>query len=859
MDSATLRYVGALAVVVASLSACTGGSNSSSDTTQSSPPTTSPTQGQTIVTSVTIDSAVPKSVAGTVTNVLSPNDSSSSVDSVTISTGGVNGESVVIATDSNNKILLAAFTSSDTTTLSVESTALALVRFAIGQVPPGMTAAQLNDAIRAAADYGPLQTQIGLALAAGTPLAATPAVAQELSTVLSQVARSIGAPVSANAGGGKIPTNIAPALVAIPQVLPPLPVTVVQDALLHLLPIQITDTDALGQVYVRNSMPIEWRARSYDAISGAEMTSPSSPFKLKPNTGTWVPGTGGQNFNLSIEQDVITQRDTLTNIIVDALRFELQFFPDSCADTVLRSSVEAYIDLLAALPSDATTLKEFIKGYFTLDTAKGVLSECLKRATTSAFLSAVITFLDDVALIQGVASAAFLAAEIEYALKFWGDPAHMVGVCFDNTKKIANCAASFTFAPSNLVAAIGADLTTATTMTAMDNHNPPSPTGIPAWLIYAKTDTGGVIGLNTATGVATATGIGSGSVTVKDPSTDAKGTYSVSVVDPVLCPNPIDIDLQTGTTTSVLVTLSDSSIPNCGGEAVFAAPNTIWSVSDPTVASLSLSLLTKCPHGAASCGAVSGLTPGQTTLTVTNGVTGEAITAQINVTAQTYWRASYTFQQCSPVPADAYPPPPFAQFYWENPCIDSYPPSAQAIGQFFFDDSSPDVVLQSDIFQNGHRVGGSRTIMPLGFKSSNDTFAFSVPTSYSVTLFDGVASASGSRSFQFNVISRSPTAMSGTFTLNTLSGYYVLGLPDNDLNSSSAKNFRTISTVGTGTWSASRVFGKKPTPTMNGFDFCFIGNFGLLNNGATGPCNPKVAPSNCAQPLVPDSCVFGPQ
>jgi murein DD-endopeptidase MepM/ murein hydrolase activator NlpD len=235
-------------------------------------------------------------------------------------------------------------------------------------------------------------------------------------------------------------------------------------------------------------------------------------------------------------------------------------------------------------------------------------------------------------------------------------------------------------------------------------------------------------------------------------------------------------------------------------------------------------------------------------------------TENLTIAFQGYWQVKYSIDQSQCMQR----PPPYngipLDWAWEPPCSLAYPPvGAGDNGAFFFDDSSSDVTLEDDNSKTG---GRARAIMQMKkgfeFRSTNSSFQFSVDTAFTELVSaapDIFVSANGSRQFQFDVNNRTPTSLTGTFTVNTTSGYFFGAF-------ATADNFVTTGTTGSGSWSATLRAGPKPTPTLNGFDFCDNLNRGFYNNGLSPGCNPQVMPGTCAAgpggAAIINGCDFGP-
>ena len=212
------------------------------------------------------------------------------------------------------------------------------------------------------------------------------------------------------------------------------------------------------------------------------------------------------------------------------------------------------------------------------------------------------------------------------------------------------------------------------------------------------------------------------------------------------------------------------------------------------------------------------------------------------ITAPTsHWAGSFKTTSCTPLPADA-----DGNWVWEYPCNIHGPVYFSNGGYFYFDDSSSNVVF-GDIVGNIQNV---RRVLPLGWKSTDNTFSLSIPTTFNQMITDRevtrIITGSGNRTTSFTVLKRSTIALSGTYVVNTQSGYKAIN--------SASYDWRIIPTTASGTWTASLI--NSPTPTfMNGFDFCFLDNSAANQMTSFMQANPVLSPA-WATPYTTNGCRF---
>lgn len=246
---------------------------------------------------------------------------------------------------------------------------------------------------------------------------------------------------------------------------------------------------------------------------------------------------------------------------------------------------------------------------------------------------------------------------------------------------------------------------------------------------------------------------------------------------------------------------------------------------------------------------VKGISVGNARLTISDKMSGKTAAVDITVSPEieTHWAGTYKPSYCTPITSDngAF------QWYFENPC-NSMGPVFGGQGGFYFNDKSSKVIMEST--PSGYPV---RQIMDLGWKSTDDTFAFSISTGYRIRGAFSIADSSygheivtnGTRVTTFKVISRTPTLISGTFELTTISAYPSI------TSQYTVENWRTVNTVARGDWSAKRVDQPLPKTDMKGYDFCFYGGQAINQMTIDSLSNPYLLPG-WAGTFDQNACTF---
>lgn len=325
------------------LTACGGGGGAGGAATPgggsssggSSVPTVPPLATQSLT--VTIDSDVPSVAMANISALVTPLDSEPvGTANLTIPAISANPETVVVALDANNNMMLAAMVDSASSTISANSTAIALVRVALGTLPSSVTPAQANTAITGTADFSALVTQVNASLSAGSAPALSTTVAQAVVTVINDLnAANLVASAAARAH-----------IFAIaPTQLPGTPQPLITDALFSVTA-QSVDNDGTG-INATNSFPIQWTARTLQA--GVAITPVASPpinqtgdVQLLPQAiglgtlSSWIFNNGATfdilgygtysnptNFNVQIFQSNASNTANVENIVGSAIGFAL--------------------------------------------------------------------------------------------------------------------------------------------------------------------------------------------------------------------------------------------------------------------------------------------------------------------------------------------------------------------------------------------------------------------------------------------------------------------------------------------------------------------------------------------------------
>ncbi len=625
------------------LAACGGGGETLGGPNASAPPVVNLAS-----TTVTVESSVPVPVVNAIAEVVSPVDSGQISSPIQIiSTGG--HDSFVLALDAAGKIRLAAMSSGGPTTLNADSTALALVRMAIGTLPPGITASQVNQTIRGTAEFPALEILIQGALdITQAPLDSGPVV-QGVATSVRQAMSAIAALVA------PAPVSAGPSVLAFASqpVTTPLPFKIVSN-IASLFSVYVSSTGSGGSVNVVNASPLVWSAHSLDEIGRLIPSSSTEDGKvlLDSNTVTrslldkvhpWLgppavslPGNSEKGLDIVVEQTTLSHKKNLEEILQSAFATVVPInLGNECLNSVAKALHTAgSLDDLAKLTTfDA--VKDALLNARDGDDAEleGVIARCIpslspKRTEVGRFTRLVTKTLVRLAGVQAFDDAATLVAKVVLTATNWSLPPKAVAVCMgesglSSTPSIQNCAVEFTFENATPILAPNARFTPR--ITALTSGG--VPTGLPIGITYASSDlVEAVVTVVTPpnggrqTGELVANGVGSATITARDPFTNTSGQYTATVVRPRITPGVV----RMGVGQSMTLNLTDAN-----NQLVITDQSGIrWTSSDETRVALG-----PFSSGSTNTATIVARAPGRVTITVTNPVLLSPTTADVEVTA----------------------------------------------------------------------------------------------------------------------------------------------------------------------------------------------------------------------------------
>jgi hypothetical protein len=539
----------------------------------------------TVPATVRMDSSVPSSATAAITSIVSPLDSQAPGKPVFVPISANAGESLVLATDANNNIVLASLLTTTSVNLSATSTALALTRILMGALPATASGSQINAAIEATNEFPNLVSLVTAALAANTSAATSTEVFTSIGVVISQLPATVLATLSLE----KRPRVLA---AAAPVVQPS--ITTTQSNIVTTTAggtvigaVSISGASSDGGAEASNSTAIAWSLASA-TTSGQLLCAPGTPASTNdPDCAVLLPrtalltnasnalsggsvsteeiGGNGAAFNVTLEQNVVSKTANVSQIAEDIVQAILGIVsagtdapyaaciqsvteaflpPAQLSSLVLNTSTSAVISYLGEVILDPVNI---VKAYNSCPNVNVVqLPTGSNPLGPVSFTSALIQFIVGV---SEYAETQFLNGTIglgQVAVTTFGIPLEIsetdhffnfsgvVGVCeapMGQTLEISNCAASFTFsAPVITMAPNG---TFVPVLQALDING--NPTLTPADLVYSSPQNPSVINLNTSTGAVVAQPLPSGTttasatVTATEASTGINASYTVNV------------------------------------------------------------------------------------------------------------------------------------------------------------------------------------------------------------------------------------------------------------------------------------------------------------------------------------------
>jgi hypothetical protein len=631
---------------------------------------------------VTIDSSVPSSTTDNITSVVSAFDGQKLGVPVYVPVGAGGGETMVLAVDSNNNILLAALSTSTSINLSAKTTALALVRLLMGALSATASESQVDAGISATADFPNLVSLISAALAANTPPSTSPLVFASTETVFNQIPASLVATLAA-AHRSKVHAVLPVAQPSVVNV--PYNMITTRAAGQVIGVVAIADATQDGGVKIDNSTAIAWSVTTTDTFGTPICTS----LKTNPISGTCavtiprttlltnalngisggspssedLPGNGAA-FNVNLTQDTVSKTANVLQISEDFAQVFLTlasagetaaidpatatcisgvleglFPPTEVASLVLNPSASALGSYLKEVVFSPVSILKAVKkcpqiGVPTQPIGANPLGPVNWQSAVAQFILGVADqaeqeFLGGAQTIGNLAATTSgLPLEISEAqyYTFVKQLPITVGVCevkVGQVYDIADCTASLQFNPAVFTMASGSVYTP--TLQALNISGKATMT--PTDLVYSTpiSNVGApVISRDPTSGQVTALALPTGSasaqasVTVTQQSTGISANYTVTVTQATVL-KISPASPSVAVGSTIALTVSAS---DGSGNAISTPPSLAWASSDTTIATV-------------VGGVVTGVAAGSVTVTATDPVSKAFASTKVVVTAAT--------------------------------------------------------------------------------------------------------------------------------------------------------------------------------------------------------------------------------
>ena len=528
-------------------------------------------------TLVTVDPSVSSVSVASIVEVISPIGTGSLETQVPIATNTPTGQSLVLAVNRDDQIVLAAIVDSRETELSAVSTALALVRIAVGELPPGIVAADFDGVIRALPDFGHLVSIISEALERGEAPSTNPAVLDRIADVFRAMTNEpslTGSAVELSTQG------------IWDSPVPEVPYELVSDpGPSGLLSLRITSSSP-GWITLSNRMPIPWVVSTFTALRDSPEQQIESRIIAPSLLGSTIVTSSTYGFNLTVGQSPESRVWMARSLMLRTVKFGLSLVtPSNCADATLLAGLDAYVET----QSDGSwgDWLAYFDAFFSAQNLSSLLAKCPGPGLVSDFFKAMSPYLNALKITNGVFQGTGLAFEFTYAREFWNPADKKFGVCVSAQGAVVRCAAEYEFIfPSGSIfeadkscnAGISMAPGASVTPRIIGRDAAGDPTLVPSGLIYSS-DKPEVVLVDRDTGTMTAKIVGeSAVVTVTDLTSSpmAQGSCTVRVIVPRVSPSSATLKMPPADAADRRQTfrLTDEE-----GAEVLTPPGVIWQAS----------------------------------------------------------------------------------------------------------------------------------------------------------------------------------------------------------------------------------------------------------------------------------------
>jgi uncharacterized protein YjdB len=574
-----------LASLVLSLAACGGGGGGGSETaaapaSPTAPPAALPNVNAPAVSNgvvAALNPAVPAATRALVAQVVSPQGFVSPGGTLPAE-AGMQG-ALMLAIDADSNILLASSGAPPAEGMGARSTALVLVRLALGDLGGKVAASELETAIQNTAAFSSLVTLVDAQLARQSPPALSPQVLTGVQETVNQVLAAVATKL-------KLPTALLGGL-AQTRVESPYPYALKKPPAGFGLGSMAVSIDASR--FLRNSMPIAWTAWTED-LDGRELLPPgeTTGHVILPEGGllsqfvgagssTPLPSDNGRNdLNLVIGQSSLSRKQNFLAITKGVLNFALEGTP--CVSELAQEVMKAP-ELAAALEAPSMdTAMDYLRKFRADEVKWAVIKGCvLSRLGTEQTIHTIAGYLMNLTPMQ-VYDGFSLGAQIRLTHRFWKEPDARFGLC-QNRLGIVDCAIRIEMSPQRVTYAPGLFVDPVT-----DDRVAVTGRNAKGYDTLLKLDRLTWTSSNTQSvdynfGLLVTKAPGLATVQAVDPSTGAKGSYVIQVANPALSSSVLRLNVEAGSVSGSLTLVAAGT-----GETLRVPPDTTWTSSNDAVA-----------------------------------------------------------------------------------------------------------------------------------------------------------------------------------------------------------------------------------------------------------------------------------
>lgn len=735
---------------------------------------------------------------------------------------------LVVASSATGQIVLAAIGSDSTLQLSVESTAVALVRMLMEEASLDGAKAFLVAAIKGDSSFGLLLEAVNSALSASKLPSEDETTLRLASSIASRAAKGATEKVLALAEVANRKSALASRL----PVVKPLPYVALAAFGGN---IEVSG----GLVELNNRSLIRWAAKSQDyygqdfrdgrseveILSRSNLRQSLAPdFLYFKKNITYMSNDGPRPFVISLGQNTTALTLNVLDIIFDVAsavldRTVFDNVSEECAKEVAGLFMGPALSTLLATPS-ATTFEEAFDQmrdggekalidrisnpkaieYCTAGVSQFVANQFqnpTKAKTTYLMLAARMSLIGKAAkfILNPDETAALVAipGRIAMILAYHSKPFIPVTICVANAE-INNCAHRFDFSPINPTILAGSSHKLETKAYDVDKRETPRP----STAVFAEGRSAGLLEVDWKSGRFTALKSGFAELAVADPYTGASGATGIFIESGRLYPSEMTVRVGE---------VADFKLVSNNGND-FSLPSSIdmaWSTANSAIASVvstgSLAMRVK------------GEAPGRTSIQVKNPVTGVILTATLNVeiAGARNWIGRLESVGC--VISDSEYPPAGLSFFWEYPCantgiidFDNYSGTT-----FYLNDANGKLVMQSTL--SGERL---RAVFNAGWSFAQSELKLSIPTKVAVPnqIEQKYNITAGSREFTLTITERLGQTVKGRFSIKSKSG-----VAFQQLFGSRGEGATFYETTSYGVWRAD-ITTYSPATEMFGMDLC---------------------------------------